>query len=100
MTHQNIINVPAKNPPVVELDSVAHAAYVRFSNKRVHETKVVTEDKCTVTIDMDADGGIIGVELVGVEEFQVGCLLKMAGLTAPKTMLDRASYVPAKLQTA
>jgi uncharacterized protein YuzE len=100
MTHRRIINVDAKNPPIVELDSAAHAAYVRFSNKRVAETKVVTEDKYTVTIDMDADGGVIGVELVGVEEFQVGCLLKMAGVKAPKPMLDRASYVPAKLQAA
>jgi len=100
MTHQTIIKVAAKNPPVVELDSNAHAAYVRFSNKRVSETKVVTEDKYTVTIDMDADGEVIGVELVGVEEFQVGRLLKMAGVTAPKQMLDRASYVPAKLQAA
>ena len=100
MTHQNIINVNTKNPPIVELDSSAHAAYVRFSNKKVAETKVVTEDKYTVTIDMDADGEVIGVEIVGVEEFQVGCLLKMAGVTVPKPMLDRARYVPAKLQAA
>ena len=100
MTHKNIIKVNTKSPPVVELDSDAHAAYVRFSHKRVKETKVVTEDKYTITIDMDADGEVIGVELVGVEEFQVGCLLKMAGITAPKPMLARASYVPAKLQAA
>jgi uncharacterized protein YuzE len=100
MTHQNIIHVKAKKPPIVELDSHAHAAYVRFSHKRVSETKVVTEDKYTVTIDMDADGEVIGVEFVGVQEFQVGCLLKMAGVTIPKPMLDRVSYVPAKLQTA
>src|SRR5258708_8006934 len=100
MTHQNIINVPAKNPPVVELDSNAHAAYVRFSNKRVSETKVVTEDKYTVTIDMDADGEVVGVELVGVEEFQIGCLLKMAGVAVPKPMLEGTRYIPAKLQAA
>ena len=100
MTHRNIINVAAKNPPVVELDSTIRGAYVRFSNKRVSETKVVTEDKYTVTIDMDADGEVVGVELVGVEEFQIGCLLKMAGVTIPKPMLDGTRYIPAKLQTA
>jgi uncharacterized protein YuzE len=100
MTHRNIINVKAKNPPVVELDSSAHAAYVRFSQKRVAETKVVTEDKYTVTIDMDSDGDVVGVEFVGVQEFQVGCLLKLAGVTIPKPLLGRASYVPAKLQAA
>lgn len=100
MTQQSIIHVKAKNPPIVELDSSAHAAYVRFSSKRVSQTKVVTEEKCTVTIDVDSDGEVIGVEFVGVQEFQVGCLLKMAGVTIPKPMLDRASYVPAKLQAA
>ena len=100
MTHRNIINVPAKNPPVVELDSAAQAAYVRFSHNKVKETKVVTEDKYIVTIDLDSKGDVIGVELVGVEEFSIGRLLKMAGVTVPKPMLDRTSYVPAKLQAA
>jgi uncharacterized protein YuzE len=100
MTHRNIINVEAKNPPVVEMDTTIRAAYVRFSNKRVSETRVVTEDKHTVTIDLDADGGVVGVELAGVEEFQIGCLLKMAGIVVPKPILERTSYVPAKLQAA
>jgi uncharacterized protein YuzE len=82
MTHRNIIDVKANNPPFVELDSGAHAAYVRFSNKRVVETKVVTEDKYNVTIDLDSNG-----DVVGVQEFQVGCLLKMAGVTIPKPLL-------------
>jgi uncharacterized protein YuzE len=97
MNHRTIINVPAKNPPVVELDSEAQAAYVRFSRHRVKQTKVLEEDRCVVTIDLDARGAVIGVELVGVEEFTVGRLLKLAGIRAPKLMLDRASYVPAKL---
>ena len=67
MSHRNIINVEAKNPPVVEMDTTIRAAYVRFSNKRVSETKVVTEDKYTVTIDTDSNGDMVGVELVGVE---------------------------------
>ena len=100
MTHRNVINVTAKNPPVVEVDSSIRGAYIRFSTKRVSETKVVTEDKYTVTIDMDADGEVVGVELVGVEEFQISCLLKMAGISIPKPMLEGTRYVPAKLQAA
>jgi uncharacterized protein YuzE len=100
MTQRNIIKVPAKRPPVVELDSDAHAAYVRFSHHRVKQTKVVTEDECIITIDLDMKGDVLGVELVGVKEFNISWLLKMAGITAPKLMLDRASYVPAKLQAA
>jgi hypothetical protein len=100
MNQQNIIHIHAKNPPIVELDSTIRAAYVRFSNNRVAKTKVVTEAKYIVTIDLDSSSEVVGVELVGVEEFSVGRLLKMAGITAPKPMLDRASYVPAKLQAA
>jgi uncharacterized protein YuzE len=98
MSHRSIIKVATQNPPVVELDSSIRAAYVRFSDKRVSETKVVTEDKYTVTIDMAADGEVVGVELVGVEEFQISCLLEMAGVTVPKPMLAGTRYVPAKLQ--
>jgi uncharacterized protein YuzE len=100
MSPRNIIHVPAQHPPTVELDSDAHAAYVRFSKNRVKETRVITEDKCIVTIDLDARGDVVGVELVGVQEFNVGRLLELAKITAPKSMLDRASYVPAKLQAA
>ena len=49
---------------------------------------------------MDSNGDVVGVELVGVEEFQIGCLLKMAGVTVPEPMLEGTRYVPAKLQAA
>jgi uncharacterized protein YuzE len=100
MTHRSIIKVEAQKPPVVELDTTIRAAYVRFSHKRVSETKVVTENKYNVTIDMDADGNVVGVELVGVEEFQIGRLLKMAGVAVPEPMLEGTRYVPAKFQAA
>ncbi len=45
---------------------------------------------------MDLDGNVVGVELVGVEEFQIGCLLKMAGVAVPEPMLEGTRYVPAK----
>jgi uncharacterized protein YuzE len=95
--NRTLINIASKSPPVVELDSEAQAAYVRFSHHRVKQTRIVEEDKCVVTIDLDARGAVVGVELVGVEEFTVGRLLKLAGIRAPKLMLDRASYIPAKL---
>jgi len=100
MSHKNIINIPTKNPPVVELDSDSCAAYVRFSNKSVAKTEVLTEDKVTVTIDINANGDVVGVELVGVKEFNVNHLLKVAGRTAPRRMLENARYIPAKLQVA
>lgn len=49
---------------------------------------------------MDAEGEVVGVELVGVEEFQIDCLLKIAGIAIPKPLLNGTRYVPAKLQAA
>ncbi len=100
MKHRTLINISTKRPPVVELDSSAHAAYVRFSKKRVAATKIVSEDKHIVTIDLDTKGEVVGVELVGVEEFSITGLLKLAGIAIPKSLLAETSYVPAKLQVA
>ena len=100
MSHHSIIKIESKNPPIVEMDTTIRAAYVRFSNKRVAETKVLAEDKCTITIDMDAHGDFVGVELVGVKEFKIECLLKLAGIAVPEPLLGGTRYVPAKLQAA
>jgi uncharacterized protein YuzE len=100
MIHKNIIKVEAKNPPVVEMDTTIRAAYVRFSNKRVADTKVVTEDRCTVTIDMDSHREVVGIELIGVDDFQISGLLKIAGVTVPEPLLGATRYVPAKFQAA
>jgi uncharacterized protein YuzE len=100
MKQTNLIQVESENAPVVELDSSAHAAYIRFSKKAVADTRVVEERRCVVTIDMDSNGKVVGIELVGVKEFGIEPLLKMARVFAPKRILDRTSYVPAKLQPA
>ena len=92
--------IEVTNPPVVELDSEAHAAYVRFSRKKVVTTKSLTMEECIITLDLDADQNPVGVELIGVDEFGIFPLLKMAGLKLPDGMADRARYVPANLQPA
>ncbi|MDB6128672.1 MAG: hypothetical protein JWM35_2568 [Verrucomicrobia bacterium] len=79
-SRKNIMHVTSKNPPIVELDSSAHAAYVRFSNAVVKETHMVDVDHCLVTIDTDKAGNVIGIELLGVAEFGIEGLLKKAGV--------------------
>jgi uncharacterized protein YuzE len=100
MKHKNIIHIETAKPPVVELDSSALAAYVRFSHNPVATTKVIENDKSIVTIDLDKKGKVIGVEVVGVREFNVDGLLKIADITAPEALLKRTRYVPARLQAA
>lgn len=87
--------------PTIELDSVAHAAYVRFSNNKVARTDPVCSQDCVVTLDFDCENKIVGIELVGVSDFGVEALMKRAGLAGySKKFAWKPRYVPAALQTA
>jgi uncharacterized protein YuzE len=88
-------------PPIVELDSEGRAAYVRFCGRKVAETRPVSTDGCIITVDFDSDGGVIGVELVGVSEFGIEVLLEKAGISPiPRRLAERTRYVAANLQAA
>lgn len=98
---KGVITVDAEAAPTVELDSSAHAAYVRFSNNKVIRTLEVTSYDCIVTVDLDANGKTVGVELVGVTEFGIEPLLKKAGVRdIPASYSQNTRYVPAALQVA
>jgi len=93
---RDILIVKSSNPPIVEIDSQARAAYVRFKNTKV--AKTISEDKedgLIVAIDLDKDGDVVGVEIIGVSEFGVRELLLRAPVTAPKIDLSKARYVAA-----
>ncbi len=62
-TEHHVITLKTRNPPVVELDSAAMAAYVRFSRRKVARTDVLDSRKSTVTVDFDSAGEVIGIEL-------------------------------------
>ena len=79
-TEQHVITLKSKAAAVVELDSAAMAAYVRFSRRKVARTQVLDSRKSTVTVDFDAGGEVIGIELVGVKEFTLSRLLEASGI--------------------
>jgi uncharacterized protein YuzE len=95
-----LIHVEAKMPPVVELDSEAHAAYVRVSRNKVARTELIEDRRCIVTIDRDRQGNAVGIEFVGVDQFGIRALLRKGKITLSKKDIERASYVPANLQLA
>ncbi len=81
-------------PPVVEIDTEAKAAYVRFSKNRVAATKEVDDNNCIVTIDLDKAGNVVGVELIGVEKFEIRFLLQFAPITiSDPALLLNADYI-------
>jgi len=97
--HKNIIHVNSKAAPIVELDSACRAAYLRFSKEPVKKTVVVDVVGSVVTMDLDVQGHVVGVELVGVLDFRVDTLLRKAGIRGVSpAMLRNTRYVPATLQ--
>jgi hypothetical protein len=94
MKQTRVLQVKASSKPVVELDSANHAAYVRFSKKAVAKTLVENESWPLVTVDIDADQNVVGVELVGVKEFTIQKMIAKTSLRVPAKVLERASYVP------
>jgi uncharacterized protein YuzE len=80
----------------VEIDTAAMAAYVRFKeNTKVARTLSDEKPGTVVTVDLDAAGEVIGVELVGVREFNVKTLLAKTRVEAPNLDESRVRYVTA-----
>ena len=88
------IEVESESLPVVELDTEAQAAYVRFRDGQVARTKRVETETVVVTIDLDANDHILGLELIGVKDFTVQSLLQKAHLehAVPAKILERTKY--------
>lgn len=96
----SLIKIASKEPPVVELDSEACCAYVRFSGAPVEKTLELESAHCTVTADLAADGSVVGIELVGVREFTLQNLMAGLGIKLTRKQLGQARYVSAKAALA
>jgi uncharacterized protein YuzE len=90
--HEYKITLDSESEPVVELDSEAKAAYIRFSKRKVVRTHPVATNGCIVTIDFDSGNEVVGVEVCGVVEVGIKKLIKKAGLSVPESMLEKAKY--------
>ena len=80
--------------PVVEVDTMAQALYVYFQRGVKIARTVVQSQWPLVTVDLDKDGGVIGVEACGVNEFTLSPVLDKARVEIPAKLLNAARYVP------
>jgi uncharacterized protein YuzE len=51
-------------------------------------------------LDFDAEGNVVGIEVVGQQEFSIRELIKQVPVEATETVLNQTRYVAADLQAA
>lgn len=87
---QHTLIVKGNQPPTVEFDPEAGAAYIRFKRAKVAETVDRSTRSFTLTVDLDARGEVIGIEAIGCEEIVIEKIMARANVEAPHVPLGRA----------
>ena len=75
-------------------------SYIRLRESKVARTKPFGSDHGLVMLDFDAEGNVVGIEVVGQQEFSIRELIKLVPVRTTETVLDRTRYVSAKLKAA
>ena len=84
-------------PPVVEIDTEATAAYIRLRDTKVVATKPFGSEKGLVMLDFDADENVVGIEVIGQHEFSIRELIKEVPVETSDAVLNQTRYVSADL---
>ncbi len=68
---------------------------MKFSDSGISRTVNLREGDVTANLDLDAGKGIVGLEVVGVQEFNLAGLIAISGLSeyVSQDIIDRAKYV-------
>ncbi len=83
------------NPPRIEFDQKVRGWYLRFRKTKV--AKTISEERPGVVwaIDLDSNNRVVGLELIGVEEFTIEKLRTISPIDTSKIDFDRAVFIPA-----
>ena len=92
--------IPITEPPVVEIDTEATAAYIRLRDTKVIATKPVGSKKGLVMLDFDTDENVVGIEVIGQHEFRIRELIKEVPVETSDAVLNQTRYVAADLAPA
>jgi uncharacterized protein YuzE len=83
---------------VVEIDTEATAAYIRLRASAVARTEPFGSETGFVMLDFDANENVVGIEVVGQQEFSIRELIKQMPVEATDAVLNQTRYVAADLQ--
>src|SRR5438034_1451795 len=87
---KHMLFVRSSRPPIVEIDSESGGVYVRFSDKAVAKTIERQSDGPVITVDVDRQGEVIGIE--GLWEFSLSQILRQANVRADRVDLSKARF--------
>lgn len=87
-------------PPVVEIDTEATAAYIRLRDGAVARTRPFQSEGDSIMLDFDSEDNVIGIEVIGRQEFSIRELMRELPIEASDEVLNRTRYVAADLEAA
>ena len=82
--------VDSTETPRIEVDTLAGAVYVQFKKATVAKTIDQSGKRLQVTIDLDKEGKVIGIETIGAGDISLKAILELANVKAPK--IDLSDY--------
>ena len=78
MKNTHIIEVKSNKQPVITIDSETKAVYIKFSQNKIAKTlQYDSTGSEIVTLDIDRNGNVVGVELIGVKKFSIAATTKL-----------------------
>jgi uncharacterized protein YuzE len=96
-TDTDHITVNSVVTPTIEVDNEIGAVYVRFKQGKVARTIVRPCTAMHIAVDLDAKGGLLGIEAVGMRQIVITQILKLAAVSAPKLNLADAQIVSSRI---
>ena len=94
---KHVLFVHSSKPPIVEFDTQCGAIYVRFSDKAVARTIERCDEGPVITVDVDRNGDVIGIEGLCFDEFSLSGILRKANVRADNIDLTKARFRPTAL---
>ena len=91
---KHVLFVNSSKPPIIEVDTQAGAIYVRFSDKAVAKTFERCDQGPVITVDVDRNGEVVGIEGLCFEEFTLSGILRKANVRAENIDMGKARFRP------
>jgi len=79
----DIFVVKSSTPPTVEFDAEALAAYIRFQTAKVAKTLPTDSEMGFMSVDLDAKGEVVGIEVIGAGQIEISAVLKQVHVQTP-----------------